>query len=135
MCRTCGCSDEAQPTLTDLQTGAQSPLSSDRHHHDHAHTHEHAHPHEQDDHHHHHDHDGDHNHDHLHDHGHIIVLEQELLAKNRLLAERNRDWLAGRDIVALNLISSPGAGKTTLLERTIRDLADELPISVIEGDQ
>lgn len=62
-------------------------------------------------------------------------MEQELLAKNRLLAERNRGWLAGRDVLALNLISSPGAGKTTLLERTIRDLADELPISVIEGDQ
>jgi hydrogenase nickel incorporation protein HypB len=62
-------------------------------------------------------------------------LEQELLAKNRLLAERNRGWLAGRDILALNLISSPGAGKTTLLERTIRDLGGELPISVIEGDQ
>jgi len=57
------------------------------------------------------------------------------LAKNRLLAERNRGWLAGRDILALNLISSPGAGKTTLLERTIRDLAGELTISVIEGDQ
>ena len=37
--------------------------------------------------------------------------------------------------MALNLVSSPGAGKTTLLERTIRDLAGELPISVIEGDQ
>jgi hydrogenase nickel incorporation protein HypB len=32
-------------------------------------------------------------------------------------------------------VSSPGAGKTTLLERTIRDLGDELAISVIEGDQ
>jgi hydrogenase nickel incorporation protein HypB len=62
-------------------------------------------------------------------------LEQDLLAKNRLLAERNRGWLAGRGIVALNLISSPGSGKTTLLERTIRDLDGELPVSVIEGDQ
>ncbi len=47
----------------------------------------------------------------------------------------NRAWLAGREILALNLVSSPGAGKTTLIERTIRDLAGELPISVIEGDQ
>jgi hydrogenase nickel incorporation protein HypB len=128
MCRTCGCSDEAQPTLTDLQTGAKMPVSTDRHQHDRPHTHEH-------DHHHHHDHQDGHDHDHSHDHGHVIVLEQELLAKNRLLAERNRGWLAGRDVLALNMISSPGAGKTTLLERTIRDLADELPISVIEGDQ
>jgi hydrogenase nickel incorporation protein HypB len=35
----------------------------------------------------------------------------------------------------LNLVSSPGSGKTSLLERTIRDLKDKLPISVIEGDQ
>lgn len=35
----------------------------------------------------------------------------------------------------LNLVSSPGSGKTSLLERTIRDLKDRLPISVIEGDQ
>jgi hydrogenase nickel incorporation protein HypB len=32
-------------------------------------------------------------------------------------------------------MSSPGAGKTTLLTRTILDLAGELPVSVIEGDQ
>ena len=32
-------------------------------------------------------------------------------------------------------MSSPGAGKTTLLERTIRDLAIDPPVSVIEGDQ
>jgi hydrogenase nickel incorporation protein HypB len=32
-------------------------------------------------------------------------------------------------------MSSPGAGKTTLLERSIRDLAHEVAISVVEGDQ
>ena len=36
---------------------------------------------------------------------------------------------------ALNVMSSPGAGKTTLLERTISDLRNEIPLSVIEGDQ
>jgi len=64
-----------------------------------------------------------------------IAIEQDILAKNQLLAERNRGWLAGREILALNLMSSPGAGKTTLLERTIRDLGAELSIEVIEGDQ
>src|SRR5258705_9781814 len=132
MCRTCGCSDDAQPTLTDLQTGAKVPLSTDRQHHDHQHhEHGHAHPHEHGhDHHHVHDDGDDHEHHHTHEpegmaahahhHGKVIHLEQELLAKNRMLAERNRGWLAGRDILALNLISSPGAGKTTLLERNIR---------------
>jgi len=64
-----------------------------------------------------------------------LTLEQDILAKNQLLAERNRGWLAGREILALNLVSSPGSGKTTLLERTIRDLRHELAIYVIEGDQ
>jgi hypothetical protein len=44
-------------------------------------------------------------------------------------------WFAGREILALNLVSSPGSGKTTLLERIIRDLKSELKLSVIEDDQ
>jgi hydrogenase nickel incorporation protein HypB len=65
----------------------------------------------------------------------VIELEQDVLAKNDLLAARNRDWFAEHGILALNLMSSPGAGKTTLLERTIRDVGGELGISVVEGDQ
>jgi hydrogenase nickel incorporation protein HypB len=68
-------------------------------------------------------------------HGTTIALEQDVLAKNQLIAERNRGWLASRRITALNLVSSPGAGKTAVLERTIRDLRAILPIQVIEGDQ
>ncbi|MFZ5559031.1 MAG: hydrogenase nickel incorporation protein HypB [Pseudomonadota bacterium] len=64
-----------------------------------------------------------------------IGLEAGILGKNRLIAERNRGWLVGRGILALNLVSSPGAGKTTLLERTVNDLKAEITIGVIEGDQ
>ena len=64
-----------------------------------------------------------------------ISLEQKVLAKNDLLAEQNRQWLAERGILAFNVTSSPGAGKTTLLERTIRELGVDRPIAVIEGDQ
>ena len=64
-----------------------------------------------------------------------VALERDILEKNRLLAERNRGWLVGREIFAVNLMSSPGAGKTTLLERTVRDLKDRVTISVVEGDQ
>ena len=95
-------------------------------HHDHAHRHQHD-----DGHHHLHDHD----HSHSHGPGRVISLEQQVLAKNDKVAERVRGWLAGRDTVALNLMSSPGAGKTTLLERTISDLRNEIPLSVVEGDQ
>lgn len=113
------------------------------HNHPHVHDHEHAHGHDE-------PHTDAHPHRHEHDHAHggtgvpaasasihgrTVALEQDILAKNRLLAERNRGWFAGREILALNLMSSPGAGKTTLLERTIRDLRGEAAISVVEGDQ
>jgi len=130
MCSTCGCSGSG-PTVTDL---------TDDHDHDHAHG-------------------PGHDHDHAHGPGHdhdrlpaessaevpatavthqpttrLIELEEQVLAKNDLLAARNRGWFDGRGIVALNLMSSPGAGKTSLLERTIRDLSPELAMSVTEGE-
>ena len=40
----------------------------------------------------------------------IVKLEAALLDKNQRIAERNRAWLTGRGILALNLMSSPGAG-------------------------
>jgi hydrogenase nickel incorporation protein HypB len=64
-----------------------------------------------------------------------VQLQQKVLAKNDRLAEANRDWLRQRNILAVNLMSSPGAGKTTLLERTAAELAGQVSISVIEGDQ
>lgn len=69
-------------------------------------------------------------------HGHegrLVVLEQKVLARNDELAGHNRTWLAERDILAVNLMSSPGSGKTTLLERTIREVGGA--VSVVEGDQ
>ena len=70
-----------------------------------------------------------------HDHARTVTLAEKVLARNDALARENRDWLRDRGILALNLMSSPGAGKTTLLERTARDMAAELVIGVIEGDQ
>jgi hydrogenase nickel incorporation protein HypB len=143
MCATCGCSDDSEIRLTDLQSGetvALAPVHVHRHARDEPHGHDHDLDHGHS-HHHHHDHGDDHaQHDHGHDHHHhaggtVVTLEQEVLAKNNRIAERVRGWLAGRGVLALNLVSSPGAGKTTLLERTIRDLGGELALSVIEGDQ
>ncbi len=83
-------------------------------------------------------------HDH-HDHGHshaeearpgrTVLVEQDVLAKNREQAEANRDFFRSKGVLALNLLSSPGSGKTTLLEHTIRRLKGALPLAVIEGDQ
>jgi hydrogenase nickel incorporation protein HypB len=111
MCATCGCGDD----------GAVVTLAGDQHHHHHEH--------------------GDHQeqgHHHHHDHApatETLTLEQKVLAKNDQRAEENRTWLAERNILALNMTSSPGAGKTTLLERTIRELGSRRPVAVIEGDQ
>src|SRR5450755_1737685 len=76
-----------------------------------------------------------HDHDHEHDHGRTVTLQQKILAKNDDLAQHNREWLRERGVLAINLMSSPGSGKTTLLERTGRDLAGKLALSVVESDQ
>ncbi|MFC9761499.1 hydrogenase nickel incorporation protein HypB [Rhodococcus jostii] len=129
MCATCGCGDE---------TGTRITVPHD---HDHEHSHDHEHPHDHDhDHEHSHDHSHDHEHPHTHEHPHepateTVTLEQKVLAKNDLTAERNRGWLAGRGVLALNVMSSPGSGKTTLLERTIADIGGQRRVSVVEGDQ
>lgn len=112
MCLTCGCGDESNVRVLTAD-------GSVVHHHDHDHGH-------------------DHGPGHDHDHSaftETMVIEQAILAKNDHLAEHNRAWLAARDIVALNLMSSPGSGKTSLLERTIAELSADRPICVIEGDQ
>ena len=80
----------------------------EHHHHDHLHDHEYWHGHE-----HHHRHHGE---------GKVITLEQDILQRNNLLAERNRGYFEAKYIFCLNLMSSPGSGKTTLLEETIRQL-------------
>jgi hydrogenase nickel incorporation protein HypB len=64
-----------------------------------------------------------------------IDLEQDILLKNNLRAERNRGYFLAKNIVALNLVSSPGSGKTSLLEKTLHDLKTQENFFVIEGDQ
>ena len=82
-----------------------------------------------------HDHSADHHHEHHDQDSRVITLEQDILHKNQLLAERNRGFFEARGITALNLVSSPGSGKTSILERTLTDLYPAQPCAVIEGDQ
>lgn len=65
----------------------------------------------------------------------LVEIERNILSRNDLDADANRRRLAERGVLALNLMSSPGAGKTTLLVETVRALAGELGVSVVEGDQ
>src|SRR4029453_2491954 len=111
MCATCGVGDTTDP-------GHEPASDHDR---EHAQAHHHAHD--------------DLPHVHARQTSRTVKLEQDVLARNDGIAERNRARLDAEAIVAWNLMSSPGAGKTTLLERTVRDLRTQLPIGVIEGDQ
>ena len=126
MCSTCGCSSSSTITITKI--GEEE-----------KHEHIHVHNHEENGHHTHHDHDHHHEHHH-HTHTHapvktVIELEQDILQKNNLLAERNRGYFEAKNMLTLNLVSSPGSGKTSLLEKTLHDLKDLVPCAVIEGDQ
>ncbi len=133
MCTVCGCGE------------GETRIEGEEHRHEEGHAHAH----------HHHDHDHHHGQDHHHhgqDHHHygqgparahapgmdqarMVQIEQDILSKNDQYASANRGWLAARGVLALNLVSSPGAGKTSLLTRTLEDLREEIPMSVIEGDQ
>lgn len=149
MCDTCGCNDP------DSKVTFRKPGEEPSHWYDHEPrvTHEHDHTHDHGNHTHPHSHPafhehlhGEHTHPHDHDHSAFgeenvhprerkFVIEQDVLGKNKLLAERNRGYFEARNITAINLVSSPGSGKTTLLEKTIASLKNNVAFSVIEGDQ
>ena len=79
-----------------------------------------------------------HHHDRSHSHSQnktMIAVEKDVLHENNLLAQRNRGYFDAKNILALNLVSSPGSGKTSLLEKTLTDLRDQFSFYVIEGDQ
>ena len=120
MCTTCGCSGTDEITIKKpgetISVAKNIPLENHSGHHDHSHDHGHEH------HHHHHE-------------KSIIEVEQDILQSNQLLAERNRGYFLGKNIFAINMVSSPGSGKTSLLERTLTDLKGEVDFYVIEGDQ
>lgn len=115
MCDTCGCSQPNEAVTF------RKPGSNEHTHLHHHHDHEHSHGHE--------------GHSHSHSESRTLEVEQDVLSKNNLLAERNRGYFKAKNMLVLNLVSSPGSGKTTLLEKTIQALKEEMPIAIIEGDQ
>ena len=133
MCTTCGCGTDAVTI-----DGKAHAHGHGAHEHDHPHDHDHAHDHD-----HGHVHGPGCGHDHAPAHSHAagvpaeraVAVERAILAKNDAEANHNRRLFTRKGIFALNLVSSPGSGKTTLLCETIRRLAGEVPIAVVEGDQ
>jgi hydrogenase nickel incorporation protein HypB len=63
-----------------------------------------------------------------------LVINQGVLSKNDLLAQRNRNLFKSKRLLVLNVVSSPGSGKTALIERTLTDLQGRLRGGVVVGD-
>ncbi len=112
MCGTCGCGED------NIITFRKPGDDNHSHHHNHEHNHS-----------------REHEHDHSHGNAIEIKLEQDILNKNNLLAERNRGYFEAKNIFTINLVSSPGSGKTSLLEKTIKENIKDLDIFIVEGDQ
>jgi hydrogenase nickel incorporation protein HypB len=108
MCATCGCDTDSHITIHEPGHPPDDHHLFDHLSHDH-HTHDH--------------------------HRKVVDVEKDVLHENNLLAERNRGYFDAKNILAINLVSSPGSGKTSLLEKTLTDLKGDLDFAVIEGDQ
>ena len=64
-----------------------------------------------------------------------VEVRQSVLKENDRIAAELRTGFAGRQLLVLNLISSPGAGKTTILEGTLEALrATRRRTAVLTGD-
>jgi hydrogenase nickel incorporation protein HypB len=108
MCATCGCGSEDE-AIININNHDHSLHNGEEHENSHS--------------------------SHSHHHKTIVDVEQDVLYQNNLLAERNRGYFEAKNILAVNLVSSPGSGKTTLLEKTLTDLKGQIKFFVIEGDQ
>ena len=67
-------------------------------------------------------------------HGHGMDVHVPVLDANERLAERNRGFFAAKNLLVINVFSSPGSGKTSLLQKTAEMLRGRVRIGVIVGD-
>ena len=63
-----------------------------------------------------------------------IEVVENVLKYNKDQAEKNRDLFKRKNILVLNLLSSPGAGKTSLIIETIKILKSKKNIGIIENE-
>ncbi len=63
-----------------------------------------------------------------------IAVVEEIMGANDRLAAQNRKRLDEAGVFAINIMASPGAGKTSLIERTVKELARDYEIAVVNGD-
>jgi hydrogenase nickel incorporation protein HypB len=63
-----------------------------------------------------------------------VPVVEKIMNANDQVAALNQGRLNAAGVFAINLMASPGAGKTTLILETIKMLAPELRLGVVEGD-
>ncbi|HEY9753953.1 MAG TPA: hydrogenase nickel incorporation protein HypB [Oculatellaceae cyanobacterium] len=119
MCTECGCGMPLD-RKNNGKAKEHGHSGANVHSHEHDHAHEHGHGHGND-----HAHVHSHEHPHSHEQPNLIEINQMILNKNSLQAERNRGFFRALGVTAINVLSSPGSGKTTLLTKTIEALAPE----------
>lgn len=64
----------------------------------------------------------------------IIELNDDLLANNEALAQKNAEICKEHGIKTFDIVGAIGAGKTLILEKLVERLANEHTILVINGD-
>lgn len=87
--------------------------------------------------------DESHTHSHLHKDDHNtkrsiqkISLRDNILSENDHIAAHNRQFFSDKNIIAVNMMSSPGAGKTSLLTKTLNELKKkDIKLASFVGDQ
>ena len=67
-------------------------------------------------------------------HGHGMDVHVPVLDANDRLAERNRGFFAAKNLLVINVFSSPGSGKTSLVKKTAEMLRGRVRMGVIVGD-
>lgn len=63
---------------------------------------------------------------------HLLEMEDDVLEKNKELADENKKLLKEKNIKSFNIMGAIGSGKTRLLERAIQEL--DINPGVIAGD-
>jgi hydrogenase accessory protein HypB len=63
-----------------------------------------------------------------------VPVVEKIFSANDRIADENRRLFKQNRVFSINIMASPGAGKTSFILQTIKRLAGEFKIGVIEGD-
>jgi len=64
----------------------------------------------------------------------IIEIKEDILSKNKEIANQIREQLSREKVYMINLMGSPGSGKTCLASKTIEFLCETFNIAFVKAD-